>query len=62
MWTLNIQVFKLELEKTEEPKIKVPTSVVSSKRQENSKKSSTSAVLTMPKLLTVWITTNYGKF
>ena len=61
-WTVNIQMFKLELEKAEAPKIKLPTSVGSSKRQESSKKSSICALLTMPKLLTVCITTNYGKF
>ena len=55
-------MFKLDLEKAEEPKIKLPTSVGSSK-QENSRKTSTSDVLlTTPKPLTVWITTNYGKF
>ena len=46
----------------EEPEIKLPTSVGSSKNQESSRKASTSALLTMPKPLTVWITTNYGKF
>ena len=55
-------MFKLDLEKAEEPEIKLPTSVGSSKKQESSRKSSTSALLTMPKLLTVWITTNCGKF
>ena len=62
MWTVNIQVFKLDLEKAEEPKIKLPTSVGSSKEQESSRKTSTSALLTMPKPLTVWITTNCGTF
>ena len=46
----------------EEPEIKLPTSVGSLKRQENSRKTSTSASLTMQKPLTVWITTNCGKF
>ena len=46
------------LEKAEEPKIKLPTSVGSSKKQESSRKTSTSALLTTPKPLTVWITTN----
>ena len=55
-------MFKLHLEKAEEPEIKLPTSVGSSKKREVSRKSSTSALLTMPKPLTVWITTNYGKF
>ena len=51
-------MFKLELEKAEEPEIKLPTSVGSLKKQ-NSRKTSTSALLTMPKPLTVWITTNW---
>ena len=55
-------MFKLDLEKAEEPEIKLPTSVGSSKKQENSRKTSTSALLTTSKPLTVWITTNYGKF
>ena len=46
--------------KAEEPEVKLPTSVGSSKKQESSRK--TSALLTMPKPLTVWITTNCGKF
>ena len=58
----DFQMFKLDLEKAEEPEIKLPTSAGSSKKQENSRKTSTSALLTMPKLLTVWITTNCGKF
>ena len=59
---VNFQMFKLDLEKAEEPEIKLPTSAGSSKRQESSRKTSTSALLTMPKPLTVWITTNCGKF
>jgi len=59
---MNFQMFKLNLETAEEPEIKLPTSVELSKKQENSRKTSTSALLTMPKLLTVWIITNYGKF
>ena len=55
-------MFKLVLGKTEEPEIKVPTSAGSSKKQESSRKASTSALLTMPKTLNVWITTNCGKF
>ena len=55
-------MFKLVLEKTEEPKIKLPTSAGSSKKQESSRKISISALLTMPKPLTVWITVNYRKF
>ena len=53
-------MFKLDLEKAEEPEIKLPASVGSSKNQESSRKTSTSsALLTMPKPLTVWITTNW---
>ena len=48
--------------KAEEPEIKLPTSAGSSKKQESSRKISTSALLTMPKPLTVWITINCGKF
>ena len=62
MWTINFYIFKLDLEKVEEPEIKLPTSVGSSKKQESSRKTSISALLTMPKPLTVWITTNCGKF
>ena len=51
-------MYKLDLEKAEEPEIKLPTSVGSPKKQENSRKTSISASLTVPKLLTVWITTN----
>ena len=54
--------FKLVLEKAEEPEIKLPTSTGSSKKQESSRKSSISALLTMPKPLTVWITINCGEF
>ena len=50
------------LEKAEEPKIKLPTFAGSWKKQESSRKTSISALLTMPKPLTVWITTNCGKF
>ena len=55
-------MFKLDLEKAEEPGIKLPTSAGSSKNQESSRKTSTSALLTMPKALTMWTTTNFGKF
>ena len=55
-------MFKLVLEKVEELEIKLPTSDGSSKKQESSRKTSISALLTMPKPLTVWITTNCGKF
>ena len=49
-------MFKLDLEKAEEPEIKLPTYVGSSKKQESSSKTSISALLTMPKPFTVWIT------
>ena len=55
-------VFKLVLEKAEEPEIKLPTSAGSWKKQESSRKTSISALLTMPQPLTVWITINCGKF
>ena len=54
-------MFELDLEKAEEAEIKLPTSIGSSRKQESSRKISTSALLTMPKTLTVWITTNCGK-
>ena len=62
MWTENFQIFKLVLEKAEEPEIKLPTSTGSLKKQERSRKTSIFTLLTMPKPLTVWITTNCGKF
>ena len=52
-------MFKLDLEKAEEPEIKLPTYIGSSKRQESFRKTSTSALLTMPKPLTVCITINW---
>ena len=52
-------MFKLDLEKAEEPEIKLPASTSSWKKQESSRKTSISALLTMPKLLTVWITINW---
>ena len=52
---MNFRMFKLVLEKAEEPEVKLPTSG-SSKKQESSRKTSISALLTMPKPLTVWIT------
>ena len=55
-------MFKLVLEKAEEPEIKLPTSTGSSKEQESSRQTSISALLTMPKPLTVWITVYCGKF
>ena len=54
-------MFKLNLEKAEEPEIKLPTSVGSSKKQGNSKKTYTSASLTTLKLLTLWITKKLWK-
>ena len=59
---MNFQMLKLDFEKAEEPEIKLPTSVGSLKNQENSRKTSISALLTTPKPLTVWITTNCRKF
>ena len=55
---MNFQMFKLDLEKAEEPEIKLPTSTDSLKKQESSRKTSMSDLLIMPKPLTVWITTN----
>ena len=55
-------MFKPDLEKAEEPEIKLLTSAGSLKKQDNSRKISTSALLTMPDPLTVWITTKCGKF
>ena len=55
---MKFQMFKLDLEKAEEPEVKLPTSVGLPKKQESSRKTSTSALLTMPKPLTVWT----GKF
>src|SRR5574342_496765 len=59
---VNFLMFKLVLEKAEEPEIKLPTSTGSWEKQESSRKTSISALLTMPKPLTVWITINCGKF
>ena len=56
---MNFQMIKLVLEKAEEPEIKLPTYAGSLKKQESSKKTSISALLTMPKPLTVWITINW---
>ena len=57
-----LKMFKLDLEMAEEAEIKLPTSIGSSKKQENCRKTSTSALLTTSKPLTVWITTDCGKF
>ena len=60
---MNFQMFKLVLEKAEEPEFMLPTSAGLLIKQESSrKKTSVSALLTMGKPLTVWITTNSGKF
>ena len=60
--TVNFQMFKLDIEKAEEPEIKLPTTTGLSKKQENSRVTSTSPLLTTPKPLTMWITTNGGTF
>ena len=59
---MNFQIFKLVLEKAEEPEIKLPTSAGSSKKQESSRKTSISALLTMLKPLIVWITKTVKNF
>ena len=59
MWTVNFQMFNLDLEKAEESEIKLPTSIGSQKKQESFRKTSTFALLTTPKALAVWITTNW---
>ena len=59
---MTFQMFKLVLEKAEEPEIKLSTSARSWKKQGCYRKTSISALLTMPKPLTVWITINCGKF
>ena len=56
MWTVNFKMFKLVLEKAEEPEIKLSTSAGSLKKQESSRTTSISALLSMPKPLTVWTT------
>ena len=56
---VNFQMFKLDLEKAEEPEIQLPTSAGSLIKQESSRKTSISALLTITKPLTVWITTNW---
>ena len=61
-WIENFQMYKLDLEKAEEPEIKLPTSTGLQKKQENSRKISASSSLPMLKHLTVWITINCGKF
>ena len=56
---MNFQMFKLDLENAEELDIKLSMSIGSQKKQESYRKIPTSAVLTMPKTLTAWITTNW---
>ena len=58
---MKFQMFKLVLQKTEEPEIKFPASAGSLKKQKDSRKMSISTLLTMPNTLTVWITKNCGK-
>ena len=61
-WTESFQHLKLDLEMAEEPEIKLPASLGSYKKQDSSGKTTTSAVLTTPQPLIVWITRNCGKF
>ena len=61
MWTVKFQMFKLDLEKAEEPEFKLPTSLRSSKKKTEYRKTCDSVYWLMPKILTVWITTNCGK-
>ena len=62
VWTKNFQLYKLDFKKAEEQEIKLPTFAGSQRKQTNSRKTCTSASLTMLKPLTVWITKNCGKF
>ena len=62
MQTVNFHILKLVLEKAEEPEIKLPTSIGSSKKLQSSSKTSISGLLTVPKRMTMWITINCGKF
>ena len=68
MWTENFQIFKLVLEKEEEPEIKLPDDPLDHRKSKRVPeehlflKTSVSSLLTMPKPLTVWITINCGKF
>ena len=61
-WTKNFQMYTLAFKEAEKPEIKLPTSAGSPKNQESSRKISTSVLLSIPKPLTVWITTNYREF
>ena len=56
---MNFQMYKLDLEKAEEPEIQLPTSTGSSEQQESPRKTSTSVLLTIPKPLAVWIKANW---
>ena len=60
-WTVNFQMFMLDVEKAEEPEFKLPTSLRSSKNRNRVQKNISFCLLTMPKIFTVWITTNCGK-
>ena len=59
MWTENFQIYKLGLEKAEKPEIKLPAFIGSQRKQQNPRKTPTSASLTPAMPLTVWITTNW---
>ena len=59
---MNFQIFNMDLEKAEEPEIKLQTFIGLLKKQESFRKTFTSALLTMPKALTMWITINSVKF
>ena len=61
-WTVSFQMFKVDFEKAQEPEIKLAPSAGPSKKQESSRNTWTSALLTTPKSLTVWITTSCEKF
>ena len=61
-WTENIQMYKLGLEKAEEPEIKLPTFAGSWRKQGSSRKTSTSVSFILLKPLIVWVPTNCGKF
>ena len=61
-WTESFQMFKLDLETAEKQEIQLPTSLGSYKKQESSGKTTTSAVLTTPQVLIMWLTRNCGKF
>ena len=62
MWTVNFKMLKLDLEMAEEPGIKLPASIGSLKKQESSRKTSTSPSLTVLKPLAVWIIAICAKF